>query len=428
MSEENSIAQAPRAAERDASQEAVHQAAFSIPDDLAKRYEIRAIEGRSETDRRVGLFTPSNVQMPALEISNERIVANRDDRETVENLVKLAQHNGWEGISVDGSPEFRKAVWQAAERSGLEVNGYEPSFAEREAVERQRREEAEGERKDAERLRKDDKAEKDGEAEIVVEAAEIAIDAASPNPAQTVTADLAKAGHDESPEDVTSLLKRKSALVEELHDVLREDPSLSNQTVSEFILKQPSAQMRLGDAGVSNEVLAARNLMSESIIADAARNQGNLSKTVGEYLRDLDSEIGELARSRGVEAPDGKAARDELVAEALQERNAFSEFLASKDRARAAEQENEKLADLYLRGTQEQREAEPRLANALEAEAEMRRHLEAAFEGDEQRIEAVSQEGRQIISDVLRRGLDVSVREPTPVRQIEPIQTNQMER
>lgn len=437
MSEENSIAQAPRAAERDASQETVPQAAFSIPDDLAKRYEIRAIEGRSEAERRVGLFAPGNVQTPALEISNERIVANRDDRETVENLVKLAQHNGWEGISVDGSPEFRKAVWQAAARSGLEVNGYEPSFAEREAVERQRREEAERERKDAERLRKGDKAEKDGEAEKVVEAAEIAIDAASPNPAQNVTADLAKAGErtstpeagrDESSEDVTSLLKRKSALVEELHDVLRENPSLSNQTVSEFVLKQPSAQMRLGDAGVSDEVLAARNLMSESIIADAARNQGNLSKTVGEYLRDQDTEIGELARSRGLEAPDGKAARDELVAEALQERNAFSEFLASKDRARAAERESEKLADLYLRGTQEQREAEPRLANALEAEAEMRHHLEAAFEGNDQRIEAVSQEGRQMISDVLRRGLDVSVREPTPVRQIEPIQTNQMER
>lgn len=288
MSEENSIAQAPRAAERDASQETVPQAAFSIPDDLAKRYEIRAIEGRSEAERRVGLFTPGNVQTPALEISNERIVANRDDRETVENLVKLAQHNGWEGISVDGSPEFRKAVWQAAERSGLEVNGYEPSFAEREAVERQRGEEAERERKDAERLRKDDKAEKDGEAEKVVEAAEIAIEAAVPN--------------------------------------------------------------------------------------------------------------------------------------------ALSEFLASRDKAQAAERESEKLADLFLGGTHEQRQAEPRLANALEAEAEMRRHLEAAFQGDDQRIEAVSQEGRQMISDVLRRGLDVSVREPTPVRQIEPIQTNQMER
>lgn len=288
MSEENSNAQAPQAAERDASQEPVTQAAFSIPDDLAKRYEIRAIEGRSETERRVGLFTPGNAQTPALEISNERIVANRDDRETVENLVKLAQHNGWEGISVDGSPEFRKAVWQAAARSGLEVNGYDPSFAEREAVERQRREEAERERKDAQRLRNDDKAERNGEAEQVVEAAEIAIEAATPN--------------------------------------------------------------------------------------------------------------------------------------------ALSEFLASKDKAQATERESEKLADLYLSGTQAQRQAEPRLANALEAEAEMRRHLEAAFEGDDQRIEAVSQEGRQMISDVLRRGLDVSVREPAPVRQIEPIQTNQMER
>lgn len=424
MSEENSIAQAPRAAERDASQEPVTQAAFSIPDDLAKRYEIRAIEGRSEAERRVGLFTPGNAQTPALEISNERIVANRDDRETVENLVKLAQHNGWEGISVDGSPEFRKAVWQAAARSGLEVNGYEPSFAEREAVERQRREEAERERKDAQRLRNDDKAEKNGEAEQAVETVEIAMEAARPDERVSAPA----TDREDSHEDISAQLKRKSALVEELNDVLREDPSLSNQTVSEFILKQPSAQMRLGDAGASNEVLAARNLMSESIIADTARNQSNLSKTVGEYRRDQVFEVGELARSRGLEVSDGKAARDELVAEALQERNAFSEFLASKDRARAAERESEKLADLYLSGTQEQRQAEPRLANALEAEAEMRRHLEAAFEGDDQRIEAVSQEGRQMISDVLRRGLDVSVREPTPVRQIEPIQTNQMER
>ncbi|WP_443479057.1 LPD7 domain-containing protein (plasmid) [Novosphingobium aerophilum] len=437
MSDENSISQAPRMTERDASQEAAPQAAFSIPDDLAKRYEIRAIEGRSEAERRVGMFTPGNAKTPALEISNERIVANRDDRETIESLVKLAQHNEWEGLTVAGSDEFRKAVWKEASRAGLEVNGYEPTFAEREAVERQRREEAERERKDAERLRKDGKAEKDGEAEQVVEAAEIAMEAASPAPAQAVTANLAKAGErvsapgadgEESHEDVTSLLQRKSALVEELNDVLREDPSLSSQTVSEFILKQPSAQMRLGDAGASNETLAARNLMSESIIADTARNQGNLSKTVGEYLRDQDREIGELARSRGLEVPDGKAARDELVAETLQQRNAFSEFLTSKDAARSAERDNEKLADLFLNGSQEQRQAEPRLANALDAEAEMRRHLEAAFEGNHQRIEVVSQEGRQMISDVLRRGLDVSVREPAPVRQIEPIQTNQMER
>jgi hypothetical protein len=33
-----------------------------------------------------------------------------------------------------------------------------------------------------------------------------------------------------------------------------------------------------------------------------------------------------------------------------------------------------------------------------------------------------------MISDVLRRGLDVSVREPTPVRQIEPVHTPEMER
>ena len=42
---------------------------------------------------------------------------------------------------------------------------------------------------------------------------------------------------------------------------------------------------------------------------------------------------------------------------------------------------------------------------------------------------SASVESRHMISDVLRRGLDVSVREPTPVRQVEPIRpTHDLER
>ena len=83
--------------------------------------------------------------------------------------------------------------------------------------------------------------------------------------------------------------------------------------------------------------------------------------------------------------------------------------------------ENDELAELFLHGGAERIAAEPRLANALQAQVAMDQHLGAAFDGDADRMASASVESRHMISDVLRRGLDVSVREPTPVRQVEPI-------
>ena len=83
---------------------------------------------------------------------------------------------------------------------------------------------------------------------------------------------------------------------------------------------------------------------------------------------------------------------------------------------------SEELAELFLHGAAERVSNEPRLASALEAQAVMEKHLGQAFDGDANRVTAATLETRQMISDVLRRGLEVSVREPTPVRQIEPLQ------
>ncbi len=47
--------------------------------------------------------------------------------------------------------------------------------------------------------------------------------------------------------------------------------------------------------------------------------------------------------------------------------------------------ENEELAELFLRGGAERIAADPRLANALEAQATMEQHLGVAFQGDADR-------------------------------------------
>ncbi len=56
------------------------------------------------------MFLPGDRENPSIEVSGngDRIVARNEDPETVAALVKIAKHNGWEGIDVDGSPEFRQ--------------------------------------------------------------------------------------------------------------------------------------------------------------------------------------------------------------------------------------------------------------------------------------------------------------------------------
>ena len=137
MSADNSVARGGHDAEAQA-----EQAPFQIPSELATRYQVRIIEPSDGSERRVGMFLPTDRENPSIEIAGDRIIARNEDPETVSALVTIAKHNGWEGIDVEGSPEFRHAVWTAASREGLTVRGYEPSFDEQARMEELRRADA----------------------------------------------------------------------------------------------------------------------------------------------------------------------------------------------------------------------------------------------------------------------------------------------
>lgn len=255
MSADNTVVRSGRKADLPAK-----RLSFDLPPEVVARYEIREVQPSDGGERRVGLFLASDRENPAIEIAGDRITARNEDPETVASLVKIAQHNGWERIDVEGSPEFRKAMWSAASREGLAVSGYEPTFAERERMDEVRREaSARQEREAAERSARERQPE----------------DKKNPQPAEAVG------------------LRRES---------------------------------------------------------DA-------------------------------------------------------------------------LAELFLHGGTEKLADDPRLAGALQAQAAMEQHIGQVFEGDASDMASAKLESRQMISDALRRGLDVSVRDPTAVRQIEPIQT-----
>ena len=363
---------------------------FEIPPDLAARYDVRIVEAAGSGERRVGMFLSGDRITPALEIGDDRIIARREDPETVASLIKLAQHNRWDAVDVDGSPEFRKAVWSAASRAGLTVNGYEPSFAEAEQLEAVRQ-------KDASRqLREESRT---------------SVGTAQKDPATDQSTTPAAARAVDADQAVAAMAVAASSLT----------PS------------ETSPAAHAGFAGPSREPAVGR--AAEPSTGLSADDRATIERVFERGIRALEA-TGD---------PRAHAARETAAAlvdqfygdredEPTREPSTSFGKAASSSRHRPAREENrerresDELAELFLHGAAEKIAANPRLASAVDAQAAMERHIAEVFQGDAGEMAAANLESRQLISDVLRRGLQVSVREPAPVRQIEPISPPDLER
>ncbi len=514
MSVVNSIERAARDVEPQP-----EQSGFQLPPGLAKRYEVRIIAGNDEAQRRIGLFQPTDRENPSIEISDsgDRIIARREDPETVGALVQIARHNGWEGIDVDGSLEFRKAVWAAGTREGLTVRGYAPEFGEQERMDALRRQDAaQREREGAAKTpQSEQRAPPVAAAVAVAEVAEVAVSARSTDAERTPgTGTREPRDVDLSSDDQRLLLSlsvytqdRKAleaSVTPDMSPMEREfrherldlnrdslngalDRALESPTLASSFSNagyEPDDLRKMARAGkwdseIADAIHLARSglqrdtLNPEPPAPEAARftvehwdvkTRENVvigeTNSPSEAVRLFRSQIG----TRIVDRHEGRAvASTEWVNDgsfpqwnilpamtALVEREASDRQTAPEVSPPSADQpgqrlevqspaepvprdaeerspgagrnERDRLAELFLHGGAERISAEPRLAGARDAQAMMERHLGAVFDGDAVQTSAASLESRQMISDVLRRGLDVSVREPTPVRQIEPPQ------
>lgn len=442
MSADNSVARGGLDAQTQA-----EQAAFQIPPELATRYQVRIIEPSDGSERRVGMFLPTDRENPSIEIAGDRIIARNEDPETVSALVTIAKHNGWAGIDVEGSPEFRQAVWTAASREGLTVRGYEPSFDEQARLEELRR--ADAARRDREVAEKPAPTVEPVAPTAAVGATEATVLAPSADAERNGAPQPLPSGSSTELSDADKRLlltvsvhtqDRKAlyaAVNEDMDPVRREVQAeridLNRDALNgalERALESPTLVNAFSRSGYEPDGLRqmARDGAWDGEVADAI------------YIVRSGLNRHEVAREAGANVPLGGALaatpEDRLAGEATAapERQPEQEpHIVREERLRQAaperRHENDELAELFLHGGAERIAAEPRLANALQAQAAMDQHLGAAFDGDAERMTSASLESRHMISDVLRRGLDVSVREPTPVRQVEPIRpTHDLER
>ncbi len=442
MSADNSVARGGLDAQAQA-----EKAAFQIPPELATRYQVRIIEPSDGSERRVGMFLPTDRENPSIEIAGDRIIARNEDPETVSALVTIAKHNGWAGIDVEGSPEFRQAVWTAASREGLTVRGYEPSFDEQARMEELRH--ADAARRDREAAEQPAPTVEPVAPTAAVGATEATVLAPSADAERNGAPQPLPSGSSTELSDADKRLlltvsvhtqdrKALYAAVSEDMDPLRREVQAERIDLNrdalngalERALESPTLVSAFSRSGYEPDGLRqmARDGAWDSEVADAI------------YIVRSGLNRHEVAREAGANVPLGGALaatpEDRLAGEATAapERQPEQEpHIVREERLHQAaperRHENDELAELFLHGGAERIAAEPRLANALQAQAAMDQHLGAAFDGDAERMTSASLESRHMISDVLRRGLDVSVREPTPVRQVEPIRpTHDLER
>ena len=442
MSADNSVARGGLDAEAQA-----EQAAFQIPPELATRYQVRIIEPSDGSERRVGMFLPTDRDNPSIEIAGDRIIARNEDPETVSALVTIAKHNGWAGIDVEGSPEFRQAVWTAASREGLTVRGYEPSFDEQARMEELRR--ADAARRDREVAEKPAPTVEPVAPTAAVGATEATVLAPSADAERNGAPQPLPSGSSTELSDADKRLlltvsvhtqdrKALYAAVSEDMDPLRREVQAERIDLNrdalngalERALESPTLVSAFSRSGYEPDGLRqmARDGAWDGEVADAiyivrsGLNRHEVAREAGANVSLADALAGEredrlVAGSTAAPElqpePEPHIVRGERLHQAATERR----------------HENDELAELFLHGGEERIAAEPRLANALQAQAAMDQHLGAAFDGDADRMTSASLESRHMISDVLRRGLDVSVREPAPVRQVEPIRpTHDFER
>jgi len=438
MSADNSVARGSLDAQTQA-----EQAAFQIPPELATRYQVRIIEPSDGSERRVGMFLPTDRENPSIEIAGDRIIARNEDPDTVSALVTIARHNGWAGIDVEGSPEFRQAVWTAASREGLTVRGYEPSFDEQARMEELRR--ADAARRDREVAEKP--------AQTVEPVAPTAAVGATEATVLAPSADAERNGAPQpSPSGSSTELSDADKRLVLTVSVHTQDRKALDAAVSED-MEPLRREVQAERIDLNRDALngALERALESPTLVSAFSRSGYEPDDLRQMARDgaWDGEVAdaiyivrsglnrhEVAREAGANVPLAAGPEDRLAGEATAapERQPEQEpHIVREERLHQAaperRHEDNELAELFLHGAAERIAAEPRLANALQAQAAMEQHLGAAFDGDTDQMASASVESRHMISDVLRRGLDVSVREPTPVRQVEPIRpTHDLER
>ena len=107
----------------------------ALPDRIRRKYYIAANEpGKDRPNGEARLYADERGEYLAFKVTDDRLVTRLAAAEVIRDMVSVAQHRQWESLQVRGSVEFRREVWLEAGARGLEVQGYQPTELDRQAL------------------------------------------------------------------------------------------------------------------------------------------------------------------------------------------------------------------------------------------------------------------------------------------------------
>jgi len=107
----------------------------AIPDRIRRKYYVVANEsekGGPSSGARV--YADERGEYLAFEVTEDCLVTRLAAAEVIRDMVSVAQHRGWDALHVHGSAEFRREAWLEAGARGIEVQGYQPTDLDRQAL------------------------------------------------------------------------------------------------------------------------------------------------------------------------------------------------------------------------------------------------------------------------------------------------------
>ena len=106
-----------------------------FPDRIRRKYYVVANEsGKDELDGEARLYADERGEYLAFKVTEDRLVTRLAAAEVIRDMVSVAQHRQWEALHVRGSVEFRREAWLEAGARGIEVQGYQPTDLDRQAL------------------------------------------------------------------------------------------------------------------------------------------------------------------------------------------------------------------------------------------------------------------------------------------------------
>lgn len=107
----------------------------TLPERISRKYYVIANEtGKDGPDRETRLYADERGEYLAFKITEDRLVTRLAAAEVIRDMISVAQHRQWEALHVRGSAEFRREAWLEAGARGIQVQGYQPTALDRQAL------------------------------------------------------------------------------------------------------------------------------------------------------------------------------------------------------------------------------------------------------------------------------------------------------